>query len=109
MGHNAALGCNKCLKKFNVQFSQATDYSGYDKDDWSLRSREQHLSDVKKTRNEVTKTGKKSAESKLGVRYSVLVALPYFDPIQFVAIDAMHNLFLVLESTHLKYGLRRKF
>ena len=30
LSHNASLGCNKCLKKFNVQFSMATDYSGYD-------------------------------------------------------------------------------
>ena len=35
-----------------------------------------------------------SAESQLGVRYSILLALPNFDPVTFTAIDCMHNLFL---------------
>lgn len=94
LGHNAVLGCNKCLKKFNVNFSQPTDYSGFDRENWAIRSCEQHRNDVKKIGREVTKTGKQAAESKFGVRYSVLLALPYFDPVRFVAIDAMHNLFL---------------
>ena len=33
-------------------------------------------------------------ESMHGVRYSVLMKLPYFDPIKFVVIDPMHNLML---------------
>jgi hypothetical protein len=28
------------------------------------------------------------------VRYSVLIELPYFDPIKYTVIDPMHNLFL---------------
>ena len=28
-----------------------------------------------------------------GVRYSVLMALPYFDPLRFTPIDPMHNLY----------------
>jgi len=94
LSHNAALACNKCLKRFDVQFNQPTDFSGFDRENWILRSHQQHLSDVDKTTKEVTKTGKQSVESKLGVRYSVLLALPYFDPVRFVAIDVMHNLFL---------------
>lgn len=94
LGHNATLACNKCLKKFDVNFGQPTDYSGYDRDKWIFRSRDQHLHSVKRAQKEITKTGRQSAESELGVRYSVLLALPYFDPIKFVAIDAMHNLFL---------------
>ena len=35
-----------------------------------------------------------SMESHHGVRYSVLMALPYFDPVRYTAIDCMHNLFL---------------
>ena len=37
---------------------------------------------------------KKALESKYGVRYSILVALPYFDPIRFTVVDPMHNLYL---------------
>ena len=33
-------------------------------------------------------------ESKYGLRFSVLLCLPYFDPIRFTAIDTMHNLYL---------------
>ena len=44
--------------------------------------------------NEPTKSGMMAAESQHGVRYSILLALPYFDPIRFTAIDSMHNLFL---------------
>lgn len=32
-------------------------------------------------------------KSKYGVRYSVLLSLPYFDPIWFSAIDTMHKLY----------------
>ena len=34
------------------------------------------------------------AESQYGVCYSVLLDLSYFDPIRFVSIDVMHNLYL---------------
>jgi len=36
----------------------------------------------------------RKAESTLGVRYSVLLSLPYFDPVRFTVVDVMHNLFL---------------
>lgn len=32
LGHKASLGCNKCYKKFNVQFGKPTDYSGFDRE-----------------------------------------------------------------------------
>ena len=59
-----------------------------------MRTREQHLANLEHIKKEVTKTGLQSAESMYGIRYSVLLALPYFDPIQCTAIDSMHNLFL---------------
>lgn len=94
LSHNASLGCNKCLKKFNVQFIGRTDYSGFDRENWCSRSMKQHRQDVSKVLKQVTKTGIESAESQYGVRYSVLLALPYFNPIKFTVIDCMHNLFL---------------
>ena len=33
-------------------------------------------------------------ESKLGCRYSVLLQLPYFDPVRMLQLDPMHNLYL---------------
>ena len=33
LGHNATLGCNKCLKEFDVTFGEKTDFSGFDTDE----------------------------------------------------------------------------
>ena len=78
LSHNAALGCNKCLKKFDVRFGQCTNISGYNRENWHLRSKEQHNNGLEKIRMEYTKTGLQSAESKYGIRYSVLMSLPYY-------------------------------
>ena len=94
LSHNAALGCNKCLKKFNVKFGERTDYSGFNREDWLPRTLEQHVTCIEKINKEVTKTGRQAAESQYGVRYSALLDLPYFDPLDCTAIDSMHNLFL---------------
>ena len=93
LSHNAAMGCNKCLKKFPVS-DRKTCYCGFDEEEWTLRTLEQHVIDVEEINKENTKTGRKKAESKYGIRYSVLVDLPYFDPTDFTAIDSMHNLYL---------------
>ena len=93
LSHNAALGCNKCLKRFPVMFGESTDYSEFDCENWEQRSLE-HQARISAIMNEPTKSGMMAAESQHGVRYSILLALPYFDPIRFTAIDSMHNLFL---------------
>lgn len=94
LGHNAALGCNKCLKKFDVPFGSRANYSGYDRASWVRRTKEDHHKRVKEVIQQKTKTAIESVESKNGVRYSVLLCLPYFDPINFTVIDTMHNLLL---------------
>ena len=94
LGHNATLGCNKCLKKFDVTFGEKTDFSGFDTDEWVPHSLQQHTSGIKEVSAQTTKTAKSAAESKCGVRYSVLLELSYFDPIEYTAVDVMHNLFL---------------
>ena len=50
-----------------------------------------HCEEISK---EKTKTAMRKMESKYGVRYSVLLSLPYFDPVRFSATDTMHNLYL---------------
>jgi hypothetical protein len=42
----------------------------------------------------------KAVFNKGGLRWSELLRLPYFDPSQFVVVDAMHNLFLGLINFH---------
>ena len=57
LSHNASFGCNKCLKKFPVTFGQPANYSGYDRDNWELRSLEQHQLGISAIMREVTKGG----------------------------------------------------
>ena len=47
-------------------------------DSWDTRSVTQHCDDVKKVLKETTKTKIQKAESKYGVRYSVLVRVVLF-------------------------------
>ena len=94
LGHTASLGCNKCYKKFSASFGQPCDYSVFDRNNWPLRTGQLHRQHVQEVLKETTKTGISAAESRYGVRYSILLSLPYFDPVRFTAIDTMHNLFL---------------
>uniref|UniRef100_A0A1X7TTT6 Transposase domain-containing protein n=1 Tax=Amphimedon queenslandica TaxID=400682 RepID=A0A1X7TTT6_AMPQE len=94
LGHNARLGCNKCYKEFDHSSSGVVNYSGYERSLWNPRTASKHRSDCLKVESCKTKSETKKMESLLGVRPCALLKLPYFDPIQFVAIDIMHNLFL---------------
>lgn len=94
LGHSATLGCNKCMKAFSTHADGFRDYSGYDEENWQRRDGVSHRHDVDKVAKETTLTGISAAESRYGVRYSVLLALPYFDAVRFTVVDVMHNLFL---------------
>ena len=74
-----------------MQFAERTDYSGFDRENWELRSMKQHRQDVKKVLEQVTKTGIELAESQYGVTTSPSL---FSDPVKFTIIDCMHNLFL---------------
>lgn len=97
VGHNARLGCNKCLKEFKsipCENGHKTDFSGFDRENWIMRNSKLHREQCNKLFECNTLSALHSAESTYGVRYSVLLSLPYFDPIKFTVIDPMHNLFL---------------
>ena len=49
-----------------------------------------------------TKTKRKQKESAFGCRYSLLLTLPYFNPIRMLAIDPMHTLFLCVAKHYLQ-------
>ena len=90
LGHSAALGCNICFKKFINRADGSRDYSGHQ---WIKRDCITHRHYVQEIAKETTKTGISQSESKYGVQFSVLLCLPYFDPVRFTVIDTMHNLF----------------
>ena len=70
------------------------DYSGFNRDNWTLRSNRQHRDDVKATMACRTKTSKQQKEAELGCRYSCLLQLPYFDAVRMLIIDPIHNIYL---------------
>ena len=49
-----------------------------------------------------------NAESDCGLRFSVLLALPYFDPLTFSVIDPMHNLYLGTGKKMFKVWVKQK-
>lgn len=69
-------------------------YSGFDCSSWPKRTAASHRESVKQINLCNTKSSQQQKESSLGCRYSVLLDLPYFDPIRMHIIDPMHNLFL---------------
>lgn len=93
LGHGAHLGCSRCFKKFSGGVG-SMDFSGFDRENWILRSGPQHKESALKTLSENTQTKRDEAESSSGSRYSVLLDLPYFDAPRMLVIDPMHNLFL---------------
>ena len=81
-GHNARLGCNKCLKEFNVS-SKPIDFSGYDRSKWEPRTASKHRSDCSKVEKCITKTSVQEMKSKLGV---ALLKLSYYNPIELLKL-----------------------
>ena len=67
LSHNAAMGCNKCLKRFPV-IDKKTYFNGFDEEEWTLHTLQQHVTDLKEVNKENTKTGCMKAESKYGLQ-----------------------------------------
>ena len=61
---------------------------------WKKRTAAQHREECWKINLAMTKTSLRAAESQYGVRFCALLRLSYYDPIKFIAVDLMHNLFL---------------
>ena len=93
LGHSSSLGCSKCYKKFPGTIGDK-DYSGFDRSLWPMRTVEDHRRNVSRINECTTLTRRNELESKYGCRYSVLLDLPYFDPVTMTIIDPMHNLYL---------------
>ena len=83
------------MKKFTCDaFGSKYDYSGYDRETWEMRTKDQHLQQVSKSNDACTATDQQLNEKKYGVRYSEFLRLPYFDIVEYHVIDPMHNLLL---------------
>ena len=75
-------------------FGNKSDYSGYDRDTWPVRTHHCHLQQVAEFNGAHTATQHREIDRKYGVRYSELLRLPYFDIVEYHVVDPMHNLLL---------------
>ena len=93
-GFKAKHGCSKCMKSFPTgSFSDRTDYSGFQRNQWPQRDIKTHWQQAQKAKNATTKSARTAIERKLGIRYSDLLRLPYLNIVRCHLIDPMHNLF----------------
>ncbi len=90
---SSTKGCSKCLLSFPTNaFGEKGDYSNYEKTQWTERTIEDHK--LMRTRNVPHLKIERSLRKITIMRYTILLELPYFDPIQMCVIDPMHNLLL---------------
>ena len=84
-GHRATLGCNKCLKEFKCMQennSSWTNYAGFDRSEWTLRTDQMHCQSCKDIITQFEEQGTMTA---LGKRFNhkrssvfTLLELAYF-------------------------------
>ena len=87
LGHNGKHGC--CLKEFTSfedSDSIKRDYSGYDRETWPIQTLADHHKHCLDHLQADTNSKKKKIETENGVRYSVLLELPYFNPIRYAVV-----------------------
>ena len=92
-GFLSHFGCSRCMKPFPGTVG-SMDYSGFVRSEWQSRTNQDHRSNVLEINRSHNKTQRQRLEIQYGCRYSVLLALPYFDPPRMLTVDPMHNLFL---------------
>ena len=94
VGHGACKGCSKCLLSFpTCSFGEKADYSNFDKSQWKPRTNE-HRNIADQYRSCKTRAAQIDIEREFGIRYTILLELPYFDVPRMCVIDPMHNLLL---------------
>jgi hypothetical protein len=69
---------------------------------WKRRTLEQHKAAAEEWKNAETKSQRDKIFKQHGVRWSEMLRLPYWDPMRFIVIDGMHNLFLGLVQHHFR-------
>ena len=96
-GHISALvGCHRCYKRASGEEGQRSNFGGFDDiDEWfKPKDISDHRTYASIWKHQLTKEDRKNHVSRTHVRWSELLRLPYFDPIRFLVVDPMHNLFL---------------
>ncbi|KAG2191172.1 hypothetical protein INT47_007909, partial [Mucor saturninus] len=95
--HNSTNACNYCTHLFESipGHTHRRNYADAPRnDDWIVRDPVTHRLDAEIWKRATTATARTNLEKTNGVRYSELLRLPYFNPIEFVAFDICHNTFM---------------
>lgn len=94
-GVGAKKGCHKCDNIWPARTDLPTqrDWSNFDTDTWRPRNYDQQRRHALQWEYLDTLTARKDCLSMLGVRFSELWKLKYFNPIRCNIVDPMHNLF----------------
>lgn len=71
----------------------AREITGFDVNSWPKRTLENYMSSIRELKKAKTQTERDILESPLGVRFSKLCEIDYFDPVRMSIVDPMHNLF----------------
>ncbi|KIJ59125.1 hypothetical protein HYDPIDRAFT_65665, partial [Hydnomerulius pinastri MD-312] len=86
----------------NLCWLQKSDISNFDCEGWRRRTYQEHFDAAVRWRDAERKKDRDKVFKEIGVRWSELLCLPYWDPTRFLAIDGMHNLFLGLVQFHFR-------
>ena len=73
-----------------------------------MRTDKEQRKRVKTVLKATTKSKQKQEERRLGVRFTALLNLPYYDSIRFCVIDPMHNLFLGTAKSMFKLWIKKE-
>ena len=92
VGHQALKGCSKCLLSFPT--AHFGDYSNFNTSNWEPRTNVSHREIANQYQKCSTRSQAYELERQYGIRYSVLLKLPYFDAPRMCVVDLMHNLLL---------------
>ena len=83
------------MKSFTcAAFGTKSDYSGYERETWEMRTHDNHFQQVSNFTDACTASQQQQIEKKYGVMYSELLRLPYFAIVEHHIVDPMHNLLL---------------
>ena len=96
-GHISALvGCHRCYKRASGEEGQRLNFGGFDDINEWFRPKDaaEHRRNAMIWKHQRTKKDRADFVSRTRVRWSEMLRLPYFDPIRFLVVDPMHNLFL---------------
>ena len=101
-GHSANRFCSLC-------YLQKSDINCLDLAKWIPVTCQEHRQFAKEWLDATSKSKRKALYKKHGVRWSELLRLSYWDPVNWVVVDGMHNLFLGIVRHHFQVVIGTKW